>query len=66
MRNIGNSEDFDFLEQIIRSGTITLKTETCRSLYFMSPEGKEKMIELKGVPELELEIYIDHITDSRN
>lgn len=64
--NIGNAEDFDFLESIIHSDSVTLKTEACRSLYFMSKAGRERLIFLKQETDLKIEQYIEHITDPRN
>ena len=66
LKNIGNSDDFDFLETIIRSGFVTLKTEACRSLYFMNAEGRERLILLIQDTEMEIGKYLDHITDPRN
>lgn len=60
----GDAGDFDFLENIIRQKDITLKIEACRSLYFMSTPGKEKLLSLKE--ELNLEPFIAHIYDPRN
>ena len=62
----GDSGDFDFLEAIIREKDITLKIEACRSLYFMSTPGKEKLLSLKEEKELDLEPFIAHIYDPRN
>ena len=66
LKNIGNADDFDFLESIIFSGFVTLKIEACRSLYFMNDESRERLIQLRQNAELEIDKYIDHITDSRN
>lgn len=60
----GDAGDFDFLENIIRQKDITLKIEACRSMYFMSTPGKEKLLSLKE--ELNLEPFIAHIYDPRN
>lgn len=62
----GDANDFDFLENIIRQDDITLKIEACRSLYFMSTPGKEKLLSLKEEQELNLEPFIAHIYDPRN
>lgn len=66
LKNLGNSEDFDFLETIVCSGSITAKTEACRSLYFMNAEGRERLIHLGQNADLEIERYVAHITDPRN
>ncbi|MGE5395781.1 MAG: hypothetical protein ACM3P1_13645 [Candidatus Saccharibacteria bacterium] len=62
----GDAGDFDFLENIIRQKDITLKIEACRSMYFMSTPGKEKLLSLKEEKELDLEPFIAHIHDPRN
>lgn len=66
LRNIGTDEDIDFLEIIFRSESIALRIEACRTMYYMSSESKERLVNVseKAVPELEL--YIAHITDKRN
>jgi hypothetical protein len=65
-RNIGNLEDFDFLESIIKSESVSLKVEACRSMYFMNIEGRERLLKMKNESMPELELYIAHVTDSRN
>jgi hypothetical protein len=66
LKNIGNAEDFDFLETIIKSGSVTAKTEACRSLCFMSSEGLGRLILLNQDAGLNLEQYLAHVTDPRN
>ncbi|MBL7971413.1 MAG: hypothetical protein JNL03_07830, partial [Prolixibacteraceae bacterium] len=66
LEKIGNEEDFDFLESIIRTGSVTLKTEACRSLYFMNKEGQERLTLLSRDTDLQIEQYLAHITDPRN
>ena len=66
LKNIGNAEDFNFLESIIKSGSVTAKTEACRSLYFMSPESRERLILLNQNADLNIEQYLAHVTDQRN
>lgn len=65
-KNIGNSEDYGFLENIIRSGSVTAKTEACRSLYFMNSEGPERLALLQKNAGLEIEKYLAHVSDLRN
>ncbi len=65
-RNIGMEDDFDFLEEIIAGEPVALKTEACRSLYFMSQKGKEKLDEIKNNSVHEIEQLIAHVTDPRN
>ncbi len=65
-RNIGIEDDFGFLEKIIQSEPIALKTEACRTLYFMNQNGKEKLDKMKNNPVYEIEQLIAHVTDPRN
>ncbi|HEY3371436.1 MAG TPA: HEAT repeat domain-containing protein [Prolixibacteraceae bacterium] len=64
--HIGNVEDFDFLERIIRQNDVSLKIEACRSMYFMNSEGMDNLIRLGLEKELNIEPYIAHIYDQRN
>lgn len=65
-RNIGDSDDFEFLESIIKAENITLRIEACRSLYYMSMQGKEKLLHINNEMKNGLDIYIAHINDPRN
>jgi hypothetical protein len=65
-KNIGTSEDFDFLEIIIKSESVSLKLEACRSMYFLSTEGKERLLKLNLESNVNLDEFIAHITDPRN
>jgi hypothetical protein len=62
----GDVGDLAFLESIIRQKDITLKIEACRSMYFMSTPGKERLLSLQTEKELDLEPFIAHIHDPRN
>jgi hypothetical protein len=66
LRNIGTDEDFDFLEDIIRTGTVTEKTEACRSLNFMNSRGPERLQNLGKDADLAIDRYLAHVTDPRN
>lgn len=66
LKNIGNVEDFDFIETILKSGSVTVKTEACRSLYFMNAEGQERLMLLNQNANLKIEQYLAHIMDPRN
>jgi len=66
LKNIGSDDDYSFLENIIKSGTITIRTEACRSLYFISTATREKLIRLSTEPDLGIAQYIAHVTDQRN
>ncbi len=66
LRNIGTNEDIDFLEIIFRSESKALQIEACRTMYYMSPESKERLLNVskKSMPNLDL--FIAHVTDKRN
>lgn len=66
MQHIGNTDDFNFLEKIIRGNDVTLKIEACRSMYFMNSSGIENLLLLNQEQELCLEPFIAHINDPRN
>jgi len=66
LKNIGNEDDFDFLETIIQSGSISLKTEACRSLYYINNEGRERLNFLNQNSDLKVDQFLDHVTDPRN
>ncbi len=66
LKNIGTTGDFDFLEEIMKTGTMSLKTEACRSMYYMGSESREKLMQLDNNEVPEIELLIAHITDPRN
>lgn len=66
LMNIGTEEDFEFLEAIIKSGTVSQKIEACRSMFYMSPEGSERLQNLDTAEYPELELYLAHVNDPRN
>jgi hypothetical protein len=66
LRNIGSSEDLDFLEIIVKSESVSLKTEACRSMYYINEEGKSRLTRLAQEFDPELELFISHIIDQRN
>ena len=66
LKNIGDEQDFKFLELIVQFGTVSERIEACRSLYFVSDAGKERLVELNKKMDLELEPYVAHVTDPRN
>ena len=66
LKNIGTKEDFDFLEEIMKTGTMSLKTEACRSMYDMGSESREKLKQLDNDEVPEIELLIAHVTDPRN
>ena len=65
-RNIGTSDDFGFLLGVMKTGSVSLKTEACRSMYFMSREGEEKVMQIDEQLVPEIKHLIAHITDPRN
>lgn len=66
LKNIGTEEDFQFLEIVIKSESVSLKLEACRSMYFMNQEGRERLVKLSKEPNSDIEQFIQHITDYRN
>jgi hypothetical protein len=66
LRNIGENEDYDFLENIIKSGSITLQTEACRALYYLNPECLDRLKLTDPKSELKIKQFIAHVTDQRN
>jgi len=66
LKNIGDAEDFDFLESIIHSGSISLKIEACRSLYYVNNEGRERLDFLSQNSDLKIDQFLAHVTDPRN
>ena len=66
LKNIGDNDDFDFLESIIQTGTVSLKVEACRSLYYVNPIGKYRLKALSQNSELNIDEYLAHVTDPRN
>lgn len=65
-KNIGLDEDFDFLETIINSETVSLKIEACRTMYFMNTGSRERLLERKNELNADLDLLIAHVTDLRN
>ncbi|QIA08648.1 hypothetical protein [Draconibacterium halophilum] len=65
-KNIGDLDDFTFLEEVMKTGSTSLKLEACRSVYYMSEESRDKISKhtKKEIPELEL--LIAHVKDPRN
>jgi hypothetical protein len=66
LKNIGDAEDFEFLESIIHSESISLKTEACRSLYYVNNEGQERLNILNQNSDLKIDQFLAHVTDPRN
>lgn len=66
LKNIGNEDDFDFLESIIHSESISLKTEACRSLYYVNKEGQKRLNLLNQNSDLKIDQFLAHVTDPRN
>lgn len=66
IKNIGDQDDFKFLESIILTGNISQKIEACRSLYYVNNEGKARLDQLKVNSNLNIDQYLAHVTDPRN
>ncbi len=66
LTHVGDVDDFDFLEYLIRGNDETMKLEACRSMYFMNSSGVENIVRLNEEKELNLQLYIAHIDDHRN
>lgn len=66
LRNIGTDNDFDFLESILLEGSVSEKIEVCRTLFYMNIESRNRLYQLSQSPDLDLERYIVHVSDSRN
>jgi len=66
LRNIGDEEDFHFLESVILTGSVTMKVEACRSLYYMSRKGEERLTQISQKHNINLDLYLAHIKDPRN
>lgn len=66
LRNIGDSDDYDFLESVIKSNVVSLKLEACRSYYYVNPIGKYRLKTLSQNKDLHIEEYLAHVTDPRN
>ena len=66
LRNIGDSIDFDFLEAILVSGSISEKTEACRTIYFMNVNSREQLLQFNRNMNNEFDQYINHVTEPRN
>ena len=66
LRNVGDEEDFHFLESVILSGSVTMKVEACRSLYYMSRKGEETLSQISQKHNINLDLYLAHIKDPRN
>jgi hypothetical protein len=66
LRNIGIEEDFDFLVDVMKKESMTLKTEACRSMYYMSAKSRDELLNLNKNKVPEIDLLISHVTDSRN
>lgn len=63
---IGEDEDFKFLEEILKSDTISLRLEACRTLYNLGDKGQRLLEESNLSMNLALSPYIAHVKDFRN
>nr|WP_320021721.1 hypothetical protein [uncultured Draconibacterium sp.] len=65
-RNIGDTNDFAFLEEVMKTGSVSLKLEACRSVYYMSQESRDKISKHTKEEIPELELLLAHVKDPRN
>lgn len=65
-QNIGDENDFDFLENIMKNESVSLKLEACRSLHAMSLAGQTRITTLKNNQIPQIELLLAHVTDPRN
>ena len=65
-RNIGELDDYLFLEEVLKTGSVSMKIEACRSIYFMSSESRERIIngDKEQIPDIDL--LLAHVMDERN
>jgi hypothetical protein len=66
LKNFGNEDDFDFLKSVILTGSVSEKTEACRSMYYMNNEGRKRLFQINRETSQNLGPYIAHIIDPRN
>ncbi len=65
-QSIGDDSDITFLETIVRNESIPLRLEGCRTLYFLSENGKNHLELINRSLEDALSLCISHIKDPRN
>lgn len=65
-KNIGDTDDFAFLEEVMKTGSISLKLEACRSVYYMGQESRDKISKHTKEEIPELELLLAHVKDPRN
>ncbi|WP_157493553.1 hypothetical protein [Draconibacterium sediminis] len=65
-KNIGDTDDFAFLEEVMKTGSTLLKLEACRSAYYMGQESREKITQHTKEEIPELELLLAHVKDPRN
>ncbi len=63
---IGENEDIEFLGKVVCGNNISLKIEACRTLNQMSREGRDYLERLRAFPELNIDLFISHVSDPRN
>lgn len=65
-KNIGDTNDFAFLEEVMKTGSTSLKLEACRSVYYMGQESRDKISKHTKEEIPELELLLAHVMDPRN
>jgi hypothetical protein len=66
LKNVGNEDDFDFLQSVVLTGSVSEVTEACRSMYYMNNEGRKRLFQINRETNQNLGPYIAHIIDPRN
>ncbi|WP_163325769.1 hypothetical protein [Draconibacterium mangrovi] len=65
-KNIGDTDDFAFLEEVMKTGSTSLKLEACRSVYYMGQESRQIITQHTKEEIPELELLLAHVKDPRN
>ena len=66
LRNLGDENDFDFLDKILYGNDIEMRLAACKVIYGMGEKGMNHLNEISQKSELDLQPYIEHIKDPRN
>ncbi len=66
LENIGDENDFDFLDRLVLGDDIEIKLAVCKVLYKMGEKGIAHLNELNANAEQDLGPCIEHIKDPRN
>ncbi len=64
--SIGDKDDLMFLKNILEENNVSIRLQTCKTLYSIGEEGKLYLSELNRKAGLIFTPYIDHIKEIRN